>query len=516
MIRSERLNVLCIAALLIIINIVAHFMPFERASLAPDDYSNLISSKYISVSQIPFKMPQFPDRPLNYAFLMFQHKLIGDNSTGGLLLVLLSSTAVLLAAFFLLRALLDDFSAFIGSVVFCLLPNKLAIYHSSIFVNINTAIFVYTLSLLFFIKYVKGSNGIYFIISLFTYLVGIFWYEVGFFTPIIMFTYCCFYKKDKIRAVFPFIVLSFIYAIYRLTNAFGLGRLGLLSHSVSFSMIPSNFIDLLHHYFGRYIIRNIIYGFYKFTSIDSFWMIVIIVSNILFLTAIGIWIKRQQLKRVDNRLLILAAIIFILFLAPSLLNNVGGIGGRHLVLPSLAITLFIIWLLEKAKNKWRAFFLSFAAVALIISQGNAWTQVVACRINGAVYETIKEKREELSKADNIIIDTKSFADNIPFTLVERDFNVLNTYFGAQAFEDRGLISMVRLVVNDPRRTVYVATGRPIFKKDGLIYFAISKSEGYRSVSKKTVVLPQRGTVVIDFENVYGKDFNNGLRVKKNE
>ena len=66
-------------------------------------------------------------------------------------------------------------------------------------------------------------------------------------------------------------------------------------------------------------------------------------------------------------------------------------------------------------------------------------QVVSYRINASVYETLKENKKKLIKSDYLIIDTRNFADNIRYTLVDRKYNVMNTYFGAQVFENGSLI-----------------------------------------------------------------------------
>ena len=91
--------------------------------------------------------------------------------------------------------------------------------------------------------------------------------------------------------------------------------------------------------------------------------------------------------------------------------------------------------------------------------------------------------------------------------------MLNTYYGAQAFENWGLTSMVALVVGSSK-SIYIATESPKIKEKGLIEFSVSDTKAYRAVSKKTIILPQEGTVTIDFKNVYGKGFNNGLKKNK--
>ena len=89
---------------------------------------------------------------------------------------------------------------------------------------------------------------------------------------------------------------------------------------------------------------------------------------------------------------------------------------------------------------------------LIISQGNSLAQVISLRIPNAIFEYTVENQKQINKFKNIIIDTKSFAENIDYTLLNKKgfdklklnynkFNILNTYMGAQCFESWGLVAM---------------------------------------------------------------------------
>ena len=502
--------------LLVSFNTVAHFLPWERASLAPDDYSLLQQVKVVNIASRLQYFLICPDRPLYFIFLNILYKIMGDNSSIGLIFIFLISTFVLILAFLILKELLNNnFLAFVSSVALCLLPNMLEMYHTPIYgITLNAFIGIYMLSFLFYIYFIKRDQNIYLILSALTYTIGIFCYEVGFFIPIVFLVYNFLYAQNKPKKhISCFIFLAFTYLIFRLTRGFGLYSLAVtstMSRGVSFSISP--LIDLFHNFFGRYMIRNAVYGIYKFFFIESPWLMIIAFSSIILLIILASLVRKFSLENINKRLLILASVIFVSLLMPIMLFG-SGIGGRHLVLPSLGVVIFAIWLLEKTGKRWRIVFLGFIALALVICQGNAWTQVVSCRINGAVYETMKERKEELVKADNIVIDTKSFADKIPFTWIQRDFNVLNTYYGAQTFEDWGLKSMVYLVTDDRDKSVYIAKESPRIEQDGLVEFTITNKVGYRSVSKKTITLPLEGTVIIEFKDVYGENFNNGIREK---
>jgi len=233
-----------LAGILILINITAHFLPFERAALAPDDYASLVRSQDHSASLL-----DYAERPINYLFLRAQSLIIADNTGYGFILLLTSNLFLLICVFLLLNELLrDEVSAFLASVIFCLLPNTLEVYHTAIFANMNFAFSVYVLCLLFYLRYLDSGRIPFLLLSLLLYTVGIFWYEVGFFAPLIMIAYCIFRRKRAIAPILPFAIVSLFYAAYRLTGAFGLAAPEGVSHAVSIAMIPFNIIDLLHHY----------------------------------------------------------------------------------------------------------------------------------------------------------------------------------------------------------------------------------------------------------------------------
>jgi len=500
---------------LVFLNILAHFIPFEHASLGNDDYALSLKARGMTVSDIIRDFPKQPDRPLAFLVLMLQEKILEKQPYLSIYFILFSSTIVLLAVFVFFRVLFQDiFLALVASVCFCLLPNKLEVYHIPIYIFMDMAHFLYILSFLSFVYFVKVQIKPLLMLSFFSYFAALFFYETGFFLPCCLLIYTLLYNRKLLKSATYYLIPLVFYAVFKFTKAFWLATgEPIHSHSPSLSLLHTNFIDLFHQYLGRYMVRNVFYGFYKFLDIEKPWLVINVALNIAVCLILLFYIEKKEIKKIDKRALIVACVIFFFFICPVLVNRAGGIGGRHLVLPSLGISIIVLWLLAKAKTKWRVFFALYCACMLVVCEGNAWTQVVACRINGAVYETLKEKKQELLKAENIIIDTRSFADAIPFTLVKRDFNVLNTYYGAQAFEDWGLTSMTRLVLGGIEKPIYIATESPRFIKSGFFEFAVSENRGYRSVSKKIMIVPMQNALVIDFNSVYGAGFNNGLRKK---
>ncbi len=504
---------LLLILLLIFVNLMAHFVPFERASISPDDYYFMQWLKTVKPANFLAYFKIWPARPLCLVYLEMQRGIILNHPLATVTFIFLVSIFVLALIFFILKELFDDVSlAFLGTLIFSLLPNIIEIYHTPIYgITSNTAIGFYLASFLFYIYFVKGGKNICLFLSLVFYSLGVFSYEVGFFLPVVLLAYNLLYsvKKSKWRYLLFFAIPSLGYLIFRALSNYSFGNLiAVNAGKLSFSISP--FIDLFHHFIGRYALRLMLYGIYKFFTIEPVLLAFVIFFDFVLVLILARILKKIELGKVDRRPLVSSIIIFTAFLVPILLYG-SGISGRHLVLPVFAFAIFSVCALQRLDKNWRAIFLSLTLLALVICQGNSWAQVIASRINGSVNDTIKEMKEELAKAESIIIDTKSFADKIDFTWVKRDFNTLNTYYGAQAFEKRGLENMVRLAIDDNDKPIYITTERPIFISNDLIQIQESPVTAYRHVLKKNITVPRQGAVIIDFKTVYGDSFNNGIR-----
>jgi hypothetical protein len=202
-----------------------------------------------------------------------------------------------------------------------------------------------------------------------------------------------------------------------------------------------------------------------------------------------------------------AFVLGLFFLVPIFLAQGVGIAGRHLLLPSIPICIWVIATLGRLKRRRQAA-VALAALGLAVAQGTAWTHVVAARINDAVYRTVKEQQPALSKADRLVVDLASFRERIAYSWVPRDFDYVNTYFGAQALEELGVESMVWLATGRAHPPVHFAVSRPVFENDRLT-FSEGRMTGAREFNQTPASVPLAGTVVLDFRLVFGDRFNSG-------
>jgi hypothetical protein len=142
---------------------------------------------------------------------------------------------------------------------------------------------------------------------------------------------------------------------------------------------------------------------------------------------------------------------------------------------------------------------------------------VASRINGSVYEYLKENKQAMLTSDIIIIDTNSFAENIDYTMVNREFNTLNTYYGAQAFESWGLESMVRLILKDLSngKEIIISVESPEFSENGSLILVSDEVDSYRSIKKIAKEINPERSFFVNFNKVFPQGFNDGKRIHIN-
>jgi hypothetical protein len=488
-----------------LLNIFTHFIPFERMSFSPDNYA-LLGSEY-SLKNFFY----FSNRPLSFIFIEIQNSIIFENSYLNILLIFFSSLLTIYIAFYLLNLFFKHKVSFFIIIIYSLLFSKLEIFHSSIMVNINIVSSLYLLSLILFINYINEEKKLFLVFSLLFYSISIFWYEIGILFPFLFFIYAYIFNNNKklliiFFKILPFLLILLLYLSYRFTGAFGYGEI-IQSHSISINLIPSGIIEILNHFVGRYFIRNFVYGIYVFLNIDPKWLYLLLIADLLLIIIfLKIFLNYKSKFYFNKRYAIFFICLFFISVLPVILN--GSSAGRHLIIPSISFCIFILYLLSFTKKYYKYFYIFFFIIGIVVCQGNAWAQIISSRINNAVHESLLSHKNEILKYKNLVIDTNSFANNINHTFFKRDYNKLNTYYGAQTFEDWGLNGMVDLTINNIDLKTYISISE-IKNIDSNIIFFIKKNISYKNFSKKKIEINKNDSFILDYEKVYYNGYNYG-------
>ncbi len=486
-------------------NFLIHFFPFFRFSISSDDFAQLEKS-YIGLSNILL----FTERPIQYLFIELQNFIVGNNPTLGSILIFLSNILIVYLVYFIFYFLLDKKKelCFLLSIFYSLYFSKVEIFHYPIFLHINIVTSIYLFSILSFILYLSKDIRIYYIFSLFSYLIGIFWYEIGFFLPVLYFVLILRkninFKKILIH-IFPFLIVLLFYLTFRFTHGFGFGDQSVM-RAINFNLL-NGLIDCMHNLIGRSFIKYVVYGLYSFVQYNLFIVLLLIFLNACFIFLVLDLIKKIKYHKFGyfNHLIFL--LIIILTLLPNIL--VGSTGGRSLIIASIGISYFVYFVLGYFKINY-ILIIPLVFLSMIINQGNNFNQIISSKISNSVYETLEDRKEELISADYIIYDMYSFKKNINHALIVNDLNNFNYYFGAQIFEDWGLKSMVRLVTktNYNKSKIFVASSE-IIKQKNTLSFSISKDlseNSYRKKIREKIILPDQNVFILTYDSVFKEGF----------
>jgi hypothetical protein len=494
------------AAFLLVLNLIAHFVPFERTGHHPDHYSMLVVIRGRTWPEILTLALHAPDRPLNCVMAYSLARLFGSDSAAQVVPVFLSSGLLAVIVYLLLRDLLADRrQALVGAVVYVLLPNRLELYGSLIYASMNICFCLYLMSLLQFLRFVKDGRHAHLFLALTAYAAAIFCYELGFFLPLVLLAVACVYDSRRVREAAWFFLPAMFYLVYRFTLGFGLYH----SHPRVVDLgavVPNVLWRIPNQFLGRYALRSVAYGLKGFTAMEAPAFSVALAADFALLALAVRFVGRRELGPLPREALRIAVVIFAAFLLPSALYSVDG---RHTGLASVGFALAAVAVLSRLGRYWRHASVALLLALLPVSQGTAWNQIVAGRINHAVLQTIREHRDEIRHSARVVFDSRSFADRIGYTWGETKTNVFNYYWGVP-LAPWGMTSMVRLVLEE-KKPVYVAT-TALETVGGRVLFQVRPRGPDEPYPLR--VVPLEGTFIIDVRRVFGTGFINGRRPQR--
>jgi len=501
------------AALVIAVNLVAHFLPPERASVAPDDYGGVATVRRLGVPAVVHVALADRERPLSRLFVVAQALVVGVDADRGRWLILAASTLQALAALAFLSAFLDSHRlALAATVLYVVLPMTIEIHHTPIYANIDVAIALYASSAAAFLHHLRRPRWWLAATSAVLYAAAVLWYEIGFLLPVLLLAVTRARFPERWRACLPLFAIAAMAAAYRLSAHTS----DPYAHAVGINARP--LLTLVHHYLGLFLLRTVSYGLFCFGRLPPGWMAAAVVLDVLLVTLV-VRVTRGRDGGAPSAdaaaartTFVLSAVAFAVFVLPMFLQRQGGIAGRHLALPSLAVAAVAALALDRRRPRALA---AVVAMGLVVAQGSAWAQVGACRINRALFEALRAKAPELVRGERVVVDLASFTEAIPSTWIDLPFDRLNTYYGAQAFEEWGTQSMVTIVAGD--RPVLFAVEHPVASADGRWLFPEGQGLGSRShFSVRPQAVPRAGTVLVGFHDAFPSGFggwgSGGLRV----
>lgn len=489
---------------LLLLHFVAHFIPFERAALSLDDLARLNSSQW----SLAFFVKEMLGS-LDYPLVIFHNLIVltaGEEPFLRVFFVFLSSGLVTVLVYLLLRELLGEGPVpFLGALFYNLIPNKLTLYHTLEYTYIHLSLWLYLLSFLFFIRFTKSEQRRFLWGSLACYGVGLFWYLLGFFLPAVLGAYALLVHRRKAKFLWLFLVPLVAYLAWRFNLLGQATSAEAKPYDLQLHRTAANLFRAVPHlYLGRQMAKAVLYGLYRFFSIPLPWGPLVAGADLALLYGLWRWLQARALPAVPGRILWLGVVLFFMLLAPALLT--WGVMDRHTALSSIGAVLVLLWGISRLRHLQRVAVLGLAAVGLMVSQGTAWSQVVACRMNQAIAETLRDRKAEILAAQRVLIDQYSFSREIPYTWVRDPHNQLDTYWGVQALLGRGNPFLVHWAVGKKKEVEVIRS--PLQVSGDAIRFQVYNPDTYQL---EETSIPREGSVLIDYAAVYPNGFRSDHR-----
>lgn len=498
---GARREILLAALIVITLNLLAHFIPFERVSLSGDDVGYLTIPAQERWSYVFRNMLSSPRRPLEVSYTVL-HWVVGENRLLWVAPLFLASSLLSVSVYLLMRQLIGQpATALLCATFWMLLPNKVQLYHHLAYTYTHTVLALTVLSFIFFLFHLKSGKVAPLWASVACYALTLFAYELGYFLPLVLAVAAAMngtgYRVPGTgwRKAAACLLLLLPVALNVLWRS-GIPQGGSFHLPPLF---PAAFWEQLwaarELYFERPMANWILQGLVRFPTLETPWLQFLLAADAVVLVGFFRWLRKNPLQPIPLKVLAIALAMVVFFLAPAAMGY--EVLGRHTPLASMGFSVLAIVALRflvRPRALLPMVLTALVGAGLMVCQGQAWSQVVSCRMNQAVLETLQRERASLASADRVVIDQHSFAQRIPSSMDKEEEASLDTYWGVDGLAGENFRGMVRWVSG---RGIPVEIARSPVQPDGAAL----------RFGEKTV--PREGTVLVDYAEVYPRGFHNG-------
>ena len=172
-----------VAAALLVLNLLAHFVPFERPGFQPDDFGWLELARGGEPWSFVDTALHQGVRPLGLTLFMMEPYGLGLHETTQLAILCGTTSVFTLLAYACLAWLLPPGLAPLASLAFVLWPVKHEIYASQL-VGVNTlAAILVVASGVLFARWVRRESALALAAAVAAYGLSLFIYEIGYVAP---------------------------------------------------------------------------------------------------------------------------------------------------------------------------------------------------------------------------------------------------------------------------------------------------------------------------------------------
>ena len=482
-----------VLALLALLNVLVHFIPLARPGFQPDDFLFLHRARVEPAWSFVEASLSQPTRPLGFLLFILLPYLLGLSEPAQLTVLITTTTLLTVLTYVLLVDLLPRPVANLAALAFVVWPVKHEMYASQLFGVNNLAGVLIVAAALFYRRWSRNSRPLALVLAVCCYGLSILIYELGYLAPLLFWLLDS--KRPRATGAAWFLLPAGLYWVLRFT-AEGVpmgGGLYPLSASILvwnvLTSLPSNLV-------GFQLWRNIGYGAWGVISGPGWFQLWVA----LMAVETGWWVRRwineaQHAPEICKRWSVHATVglaAAVLLLAPAAMILVES---RQSILAAIgmgaAVASLAVWL-----RPWTG--TAIVLTLLLSTQGLALRQAEASRLQAAVYDVLKEHRDEIRAAGSVVIDMDSLASRVSYTWGERKKNVLRGYWGIHAFASWGFRRMVVAVIY-PRPAAQTPKVRVC--AGGLAVSATRVSCERDFATQKPFVLDPVGVLLVDFKTM---------------
>ena len=442
-------------------------MPAPMAAFVADDWSNWARSSFYESHTAAFLSGlKDPNRPLSMAAVEVFFRIFGNQAGWWTLVSLPGNGLLLLTVLGMAWRLTGRRSVvLLAGLFYSLFPNLTETFHWSTQVlnEVSCALVFYGLSAWCWIGYAARGGAWRLGASAAAYGVALFSYEAGLLLPAAYLVLLPWRGRmvGNILRLMPIAAVAFLYAAWRVSNAFGLGAEWYypphMQAGISVGGIVWNVKQLVQWWVGERMLGSMTDGVAVFTTLPLGTKRLLVAGNIAAALAAGWLILREQRTAAPVKAPVdpIRAGLFVLvwFGAACAIPVLSYAAPRLLVLPAMGVALGLALALDRLPvGRWGLLALVPAILALVSNQGTAESYRQAHEVNARLHRHLVETVDSWRGSEVLLLETAQLRNRLTPGLLAPPLSAQDAasqYRNALLLRGFVLMGMVKLALPDP-------------------------------------------------------------------
>ena len=406
-----------------------------------------------------------PTRPLSLAVQQVQYWLYGERTAPYLWASVINYSLALALVFGLVLELTGKpRAAFAAGLLFAVLPNVCGHFHWLCYA-VGPVQLVYLPSAWLMARHVRRGERWAWWGSLLWYATGLGFYEVGIFLPL-AYAVLLWNRgwRHAFRALLPFGAVLAVYAAWRLTAGFGLGRhVGVapqFAPGFSWWTLKHTAASLVSWWIGQDWWRAIGDGATGFSELPRMSAAVLLAADAILVFLAGWWLWKTKASkmaavqapdgknRLGTRRLALFGVIWIG--ATYLPVFLGYFAARLNYLPAVGIVFLVVLALDRIRpDCWVPLLLAAIFVGMVVAEGDTKNWGDSIRFQRNLYRSMKDCRPDWERAEVLWLDTRNLSQRLTPGILQANRHHIDTiaeYRNAGFLRGFGPSAMVALIL----------------------------------------------------------------------